>query len=61
MPTTLDQCAAFVKDEPFDFIIGSTHIVDFMDPYDAIYFETYPARLGLAHYFVRYLKKYFFF
>ena len=51
MPTTLDQCAAFVKDEPFDFIIGSTHIVDFMDPYDAIYFETYPARLGLAHYF----------
>ena len=28
MPTTLDQCAAFVKDEPFDFIIGSTHIVD---------------------------------
>ena len=56
MPTTLDQCAAFVKDEPFDFIIGSTHIVDFMDPYDAIYFETYPARLGLAHYFEDILK-----
>ena len=31
MPSTLDQCAAFVKDEPFDFIIGSTHIVDFKD------------------------------
>lgn len=56
MPTTLDQCAAFVKDEPFDFIISSTHIVDFMDPYDAIYFETYPARLGLAHYFEDILK-----
>ena len=56
MPTTLDQCAAFVKDEPFDFIIGSTHIVDFMDPYDAIYFETYPARLGLSHYFEDILK-----
>ena len=40
----------------FDFIIGSTHIVDFMDPYDAIYFETYPARLGLAHYFEDILK-----
>lgn len=56
MPSTLDQCAAFVKDEPFDFIIGSTHIVDFMDPYDAIYFETYPAHLGLAHYFEDILK-----
>ena len=56
MPTTLDQCASFVKNEPFDFIIGSTHIVDFMDPYDAIYFETYPARLGLAHYFEDILK-----
>ena len=27
-----------------------------MDPYDAIYFETYPARLGLAHYFEDILK-----
>ena len=27
-----------------------------MDPYDAIYFETYPARLGLSHYFEDILK-----
>ena len=56
MPTTLKKCSNFVKDEPFDFIIGSTHIVDFMDPYDAIYFETYPAGKGLAHYFEDILK-----
>lgn len=56
MPTTLKKCSDFVKDEPFDFIIGSTHIVDFMDPYDAIYFETYPAGKGLAHYFEDILK-----
>ena len=51
MPTTLDQCAAFVKDEPFDFIIGSTHIVDFMDPYDAIYFETLSCPSGTCSLF----------
>ena len=56
MPSTLKKCSDFVKDEPFDFIIGSTHIVDFMDPYDAIYFETYPAGKGLAHYFEDILK-----
>ena len=56
MPTTLKKCSDFVKDEPFDFIIGSTHIVDFMDPYDAIYFETSPAGKGLAHYFEDILK-----
>lgn len=50
MPSTLEQCADFVKNEDFDFIIGSTHIVDQMDPYDDIYFETYPSKEGLRRY-----------
>ena len=33
-----------------DFIIGSTHIVDQMDPYEPIYFETYPGKKGLLRY-----------
>lgn len=28
-----------LKDFPFDFVIGSTHIVDEMDPYEKIYWE----------------------
>lgn len=51
MPSTHHQCSAFTRQDSFDFIIGSTHIVDFMDPYDAIYFETFPSKSGLEHYF----------
>ena len=56
LPHLAGRYEAVAKAHDFDFIIGSTHIVDFMDPYDAIYFETYPARLGLAHYFEDILK-----
>lgn len=56
MPHTLDQCREFARREEFDFIIGSTHIVDSMDPFEAVYFETYPLKQGLLKYFEHILK-----
>lgn len=50
MPTTYEKCQAFARSENFDFIIGSTHIVDQMDPYEPIFFETYPGKHGLLRY-----------
>lgn len=50
MPTTYDKCSDFARSENFDFIIGSTHIVDQMDPYESIFFETYPGKQGLTRY-----------
>jgi histidinol-phosphatase (PHP family) len=35
----------------FDFVIGSSHIVDGMDPYEADYFQKYSSKEGLYHYF----------
>ena len=51
MPQTLDKCADFSLKDSFDFIIGSSHIIDNMDPYEPVYFETYPSKKGLEHYF----------
>lgn len=36
---------------PFDFIIGSSHLVDGMDPYEPPYFEQYGDRNGILRYF----------
>lgn len=51
MPQTLNECREFAHRENFDFIIGSTHIIDAMDPYEPCYFETYPLKQGLQKYF----------
>ncbi|MFR2774750.1 MAG: histidinol-phosphatase HisJ family protein [Anaerostipes sp.] len=56
MPHTLTQCQEFARREEFDFIIGSTHIVDSVDPYETCYFETYPLKQGLQKYFEHILK-----
>ena len=37
--------------EPFDFIIGSSHLIDGMDPYDPPYFEKYGDKNGILRYF----------
>lgn len=34
-----DAVQAYVSAYPFDFIIGSSHLVNKTDPYDAVYFE----------------------
>ncbi|MBE6900865.1 MAG: histidinol-phosphatase HisJ family protein [Ruminococcaceae bacterium] len=36
---------------PFDFIIGSSHLVDGMDPYEPEYFGKYGDRNGILRYF----------
>lgn len=41
----------YTASEPFDFIIGSSHLVDGMDPYEPPYFEKYGDRNGILRYF----------
>lgn len=41
----------YSKSYDFDFIIGSTHIVDDMDPYYPEYHEAYPGKKGIERYF----------
>jgi len=38
-PHVMDRELSAVKGKNFDVIIGSTHIVDGMDPYDSVFFE----------------------
>lgn len=45
---TLNQ---YVKDYPFDFIIGSSHICDRMDPYDKSFFENRTSKEAFRAYF----------
>lgn len=41
----------FSKAQPFDFIIGSSHLVDGVDPYYPEYFGTHGDRNGILRYF----------
>lgn len=41
----------FAKSQPFDFIIGSSHLVDGVDPYYPEYFGTYGDQNGILRYF----------
>lgn len=39
------------NDPRFDYVIGSTHLVDDMDPYYPEYWESFEEKKGLRHYF----------
>lgn len=41
-PHLKDYCEELVKKYPFDFVIGSVHFVDGLDPYYDEYFSTHP-------------------
>lgn len=41
----------YTANEPFDFIIGSSHLVDGMDPYEPEFFGKYGDRNGVLRYF----------
>lgn len=41
----------FLEKYTFDFIIGSSHLVDGMDPYYPMYFEKYTEKEGIEKYF----------
>ena len=47
----LPQCLSLTKKYPFDFVIGSTHLVDDIDPYYPEYWETYGEDGGIARYY----------
>lgn len=49
-PHLSQQLENYAKQYDFDFIIGSTHIVDEMDPYYPDYYETYPDKKGIQRY-----------
>ena len=41
----------YTKSEDFDFVIGSSHLVEGMDPYEPEFFEKYGDKNGLLRYF----------
>jgi len=47
----LDTAVKLTKDYAFDFVIGSTHLVDNIDPYYNEYWENYGEENGIRHYY----------
>lgn len=47
----LEQTLTLTKNTPFDFVIGSTHLVDNIDPYYEEYWEMNGERNGIHHYY----------
>lgn len=47
----LPACLSLTKNYPFDFVIGSTHLVDNIDPYYGEYWEGYGESRGIKHYY----------
>lgn len=54
-PDIKKECLAFYRDiakkYPFDFLIGSTHILEYKDPYYPEYWDTHNKKEGLLRYF----------
>lgn len=47
----LQQCLSLTSTHPFDFVIGSTHLVDNIDPYYEEYWESFGEEKGISHYY----------
>lgn len=50
-PSLGEKLAAYYKEYPFDYCIGSTHLVRRMDPYEAEYWKGRPVTEALREYF----------
>lgn len=50
-PHIKDQMEALVSKYPFDFVIGSTHVVDHVDPYYPKFWENTSEEEGIRRYF----------
>ncbi|MGN0334553.1 MAG: histidinol-phosphatase HisJ family protein [Lachnospiraceae bacterium] len=50
-PQISQELRALVSAWPFDFVIGSSHIVDHMDPYYPEYWEQFGEEQGILRYF----------
>lgn len=46
-----EKCDALIQSYPFDFVIGSTHLVDNMDPYYPQYWEGLTDHEGIRRYY----------
>lgn len=44
------RLAGYASEFPFDFIIGSTHVLEGMDPYEPYYFQKYNTHDGIERY-----------
>ncbi|MGI6251391.1 MAG: histidinol-phosphatase HisJ family protein [Anaerolineaceae bacterium] len=51
IPSQKQQVLDYIKDEPYDFIIGSTHVANGKDPYQPGYFDGITDREGYIAYF----------
>ncbi len=47
----LDKCLSLTKEYPFDFVIGSTHLVDNIDPYYDTFWSDTPEKSGILRYY----------
>lgn len=50
-PACVDYYQKLAADYPFDFLIGSTHVLEGLDPYYPEYWETHGRREGMRAYF----------
>lgn len=50
-PDLTEKCQALTTSYPFDFIIGSTHLVDNFDPYFPAYWEGKTEKEGIERYY----------
>lgn len=50
-PQITDALSSLVNSYPFDFIIGSSHVVDYVDPYYPKYWEGRTKEEGIRRYF----------
>jgi histidinol-phosphatase (PHP family) len=50
-PHLSDRLYDLTKSHPFDFVIGSSHVVDHSDPYFPVFWETRSKEVGIRAYF----------
>lgn len=59
-PGTREACVEYYRklcaDYPFDFVIGSTHVLNGLDPYYPEYWETHSREAGMHAYFASILE-----
>lgn len=50
-PDLAQRCNALIQAHPFDFVIGSTHLVDNADPYYPSFWEQFSEKDGIRRYY----------
>lgn len=50
-PHLATRMTALLDSYPFDFVLGSSHVIDHVDPYYPVYWETRTQKEGIQNYF----------